>query len=98
MGIFEADAENCGRAGDSASHPGHLELCGPGLCVRSGAGTFQRSHRPVGAGCSGNIFPTKRYYPVGNCVPHQPVRTAAAGILAAGQGAEFEVPRYGCLI
>ena len=95
MGIFEADAENYGRAGDSASHPGHLELCGPGLCVRSGAGTFQRSHRPVGAGCSGNIFPTKRYYPVGNCVPHQPVRTAAAGILAAGQGAGFEVCHTG---
>ena len=40
MGIFEADAENCGRAGDSASHPGHLELCGPGLCVRSVLGLF----------------------------------------------------------
>ncbi len=80
----EADFEDRGCAVVAVAHIGYLDLCGAGLCVRFGVRTSQHGDRPVGRGGSGDILSAKRPYPAGDCVPHQPVWTAAAGILAAG--------------
>lgn len=83
MGIFEADAENCGRAGDSASHPGHLELCGAGLCVWLGVEFGQYGVCSAGRGSLGDLLPAKRPYPASDCIPSQPVWITKTGILDA---------------
>ena len=73
----------------------HLDLCGDGLCIRLGAGAAQYGNRPAGRGRPGDILPAERPYPVGDRVSHKPLWAAEAGLLAAGQGAGFEVCNTG---
>ena len=82
--FYETDFEDRSCTGGAASHRNYLDLCGSGLCIRLGVGASQHGDRPVGRGGSGDILPAKRPHSAGDCVPHQPVWTAAAGILAAG--------------
>ena len=64
---------------------------GAGLCVRLGAGASQYGDRPAGRGRPGDILPAERPYPAGDRVSHKPLWAAEVSLLAAGQGAGFEV-------
>lgn len=88
---IEADFEDCDCAGDSAAHPGYQDLRGAGLCIRLSAGVSQYGDRPAGRGRPSDILPAERRYSAGNRVSHKPLWAAEVGLLAAGQGAGFEV-------
>ena len=62
-----------------------------GICVWFGAGAGQHGDCPAGRGRSGDILSAKRSDSAADCVPYQPLRTAQAGLLDAGQGAGIEV-------
>ena len=98
--VDEIGFEDRCRAGGAASHLGHLDLCGSGLCVRLGAGASQYSDRPAGRGRPGDILPAERPHPAGDRITHKPLWAAKAGLLDAGQGPGFEVynPRFGLRI